>query len=613
MRVPLILLGVIVGLIVAAILGSFGQIPPTLVAVLLGATIAAAAALATLYTRVHQPIMRLRTRSCAWRDDSDVVVPAEIGAYLEFLERTTVDREEIARADATAAETADVSRRSAIGQLESASDRILSGDYGVRLRESFDDEELRGLAGRVDQIADRMKHMGTRVHEIGTQIDTAAGEILSVVTQNTAATAEQAASVSQTLVTVDQLRDFTRGVVDRASLLQQQAESAGEESTTGSGAVNEVVSVMSVIRERVDEIATDIRRLSEQTHAIESITQSVNDIADQSNMLALNATIEAARAGEQGRGFAVVAQEVRTLAEQSKTATAQVQAILAEIQNATVAASRATQEGITAVGDGIERARRAGDAISRIDGTIQDSATVFGEIAQSLREQQNGIDQIAQAMADVTGSSTQIAERADNARTTAEQLSTYSTRLTDVTGAWNEAASRAISTRTSDDDGQDSVANDVSGRLRHVSLDRLPRVLRDELGVECAVVVAFHDGLAVPIAQALPDGQRLMPFEPVGEGAIAAVYRTGASVRIDDYGRLSEDKVARVAMAGNYTASVATPIEVDGAVWGAVLAATRAGNPLPRGAEGLLREASARVAAQAADLLQDTVATEAVG
>ena len=85
------------------------------------------------------------------------------------------------------------------------------------------------------------------------------------------------------------------------------------------------------IRAQVDEIARKIAQLSERTQQIGGITQTVKDLADQSNMLALNAAIEAVRSGERGKGFAIVAREIRSLADQSIQATNRVREILEDI------------------------------------------------------------------------------------------------------------------------------------------------------------------------------------------------------------------------------------------------------------------------------------------
>lgn len=68
---------------------------------------------------------------------------------------------------------------------------------------------------------------------------------------------------------------------------------------------------------QADEVVLSSRELARSSLKIQSIVQTIQQIAGQTNLLALNAAIEAARAGEMGRGFAVVADEVRQLAQKT--------------------------------------------------------------------------------------------------------------------------------------------------------------------------------------------------------------------------------------------------------------------------------------------------------
>ena len=76
-----------------------------------------------------------------------------------------------------------------------------------------------------------------------------------------------------------------------------------------------------------------IKALNTNMENVETIVASIHHIADQTNLLALNAAIEAARAGEKGRGFAVVADEVRNLSKKTQQALEQISIFLTQLNS----------------------------------------------------------------------------------------------------------------------------------------------------------------------------------------------------------------------------------------------------------------------------------------
>ena len=78
------------------------------------------------------------------------------------------------------------------------------------------------------------------------------------------------------------------------------------------------------LRDSMVQSATVMREMGKRTGEISTIVDTINLIAERTNLLSLNASIEAARAGDAGRGFAVVAEEIRNLADRSAKATADI-------------------------------------------------------------------------------------------------------------------------------------------------------------------------------------------------------------------------------------------------------------------------------------------------
>src|SRR6476661_2395676 len=120
--------------------------------------------------------------------------------------------------------------------------------------------------------------------------------------------------------------------------------------------MHEIRTVVSTAAGRVEELGA----LGEK---IGTVVETIDDIAEQTNLLALNAAIEAARAGEHGKGFAVVADEVRKLAERSSRETKQIAQLIAQVQAGTQDAVSAMEAGSVRVEHGSQMATQAGQTL----------------------------------------------------------------------------------------------------------------------------------------------------------------------------------------------------------------------------------------------------------
>ena len=99
-------------------------------------------------------------------------------------------------------------------------------------------------------------------------------------------------------------------------------------ASEGRKGVHSIQSSIETLSREVTGGFDSVQQVTNQTEQIASILQTIESIAEQTNLLALNAAIEAARAGEQGRGFAVVADEVRSLAQRTQDSTEEIRSMI---------------------------------------------------------------------------------------------------------------------------------------------------------------------------------------------------------------------------------------------------------------------------------------------
>src|SRR5207249_9970733 len=250
----------------------------------------------------------------------------------------------------------------------------------------------------IGQLAASFSRMVGRLSAIHGSLKKSAGVLNNSVVQLGSSTDEQekafglqAAALLQAQATAQQIKDGSVRALERAGAVLKAAERAADLGRTGETAIETSFAGLSDIRGQVAQIAEQIGSLRTWIDQIGRITETVKDLADQSNMLALNAAIEAVRSGEHGKGFAVVAREIRLLADQSIQATNRVREILEDIGGAIRVAVSITERGSQKIEGGLLQVKQSGENLRELSNIVKDNSSAVRQIAAEVTEQNAGI------------------------------------------------------------------------------------------------------------------------------------------------------------------------------------------------------------------------------
>ncbi|OGU14530.1 MAG: hypothetical protein A2076_01540 [Geobacteraceae bacterium GWC2_53_11] len=318
--------------------------------------------------------------------------------------------------------------RSRISHFSGIIDRVADNDLTVRADVSSNDE-IGYMGTRLNAMLHSLCEIVRTMNDTASQVSAASSQLSSTSVQ-IATGAEEVSAQAQTVGTAsEQMAATSADIAHNCVLVADSAGLANTSARDGAAVVETTIIGMTRIAERVAESARTVEGLGRRSDQIGAIVETIEDIADQTNLLALNAAIEAARAGEQGRGFAVVADEVRALAERTTKATREIGDMIKAIQSETRGAVAIMEEGVREVEQGNEDATRSATALQEILVKIGDVARDVNQIATAAEEQtattheiSNNILQMSQVVEDTARGSQESAHAASDLSRLAEEL-----------------------------------------------------------------------------------------------------------------------------------------------------------------------------------------------
>ena len=258
-------------------------------------------------------------------------------------------------------------------------------------------------------------------------------EIAATLEQQERTANQQAAAVNETTTTMNELSTSSKSTAEQAESAVSDAKQALNLTENGSEAVEKTLEGMANLREKVDAIAQQIIRLSEQTNQIGNISKLVSDLANQTNMLALNAAVEAVRAGEHGKGFAVVAAEIRKLSDESQKSAQRINTLVGDIQSAINSTVIVTEEGTKTVVSGVEIAQMTASAFAGVSDAVNSVVLNNQQISLNTQQQAIAISQVLEAMNSINQGTNETANGLNQTKTGLQKLNQVAVELQSTT------------------------------------------------------------------------------------------------------------------------------------------------------------------------------------
>ena len=281
----------------------------------------------------------------------------------------------------------------------------------------------------VSNSSKELEHSINIVNSEFEEINNSSSEISYIVSETSAITQELTASIIEVSSSIDILSEKATDGNMNSEKIQVRATNIKDNTKF-------VIANSSTIYKDVELDMKNSIEKSKVVNEIINLANTIEDLAEQTNLLALNAAIEAARAGEHGKGFAVVADEVRRLAEQSKISVLSVKDTTKQVKTAFESIIESNNKLLSFMNDEIMKEFKG---FINISDNYEKDGIFIREMSENIAAMSEQISATTSELGDAVTTVASMTQKSSNSVTSVKN------NITEISDAINKIAENAKS------------------------------------------------------------------------------------------------------------------------------------------------------------------------